>query len=34
MIWIIEKDFLLLKKILDKSFDNLPNNIPKLAIVT
>lgn len=34
VIWIIEKDFLLLKKYLDLIFCDLPSNIPKLAIVT
>ena len=34
MIWIIEKDFLKLKKTFDKIFNNIPKNIPKLALLT
>lgn len=34
IIWIVEEDFLLLKKYLDQIFDQLPQNIPKLGLVT
>lgn len=34
MIWIFEKDFLKLKKTFDKIFNNMPKNIPKLALLT
>lgn len=34
MIWIVEKDYLLLKKYLESIYEDLPKNIPKLGLVT
>lgn len=34
LIWIIEKDYLLLKKYLEEIYQHLPQNIPKMALIT